>query len=101
MLLLLIYEYDSIGVNMISDNIQNVTQDKLRSFVERLERLEEEKKLLSENIKDVYGEAKATGFDVGALRKILSLRKKDEQKRMEEEHILEVYLRALGMLKDE
>lgn len=101
MLLLLIYEYDSIGVNMISDNIQNVTQDQLRSFVERLERLEEEKKLLSENIKDVYGEAKATGFDVGALRKILSLRKKDEQKRMEEEHILEVYLRALGMLKDE
>ncbi|CAL9915485.1 conserved hypothetical protein [Candidatus Liberibacter solanacearum] len=86
---------------MISDNIQNVTQDQLRSFIERLERLEEEKKLLSENIKDVYGEAKATGFDVGALRKILSLRKKDEQKRMEEEHILEVYLRALGMLKDE
>ncbi|MBL0848987.1 MAG: DUF2312 domain-containing protein [Candidatus Liberibacter ctenarytainae] len=86
---------------MISDNIQNVTQNQLRSFVERLERLEEEKKTLSETIKDVYTEAKSTGFDVKALRKIVSLRKKDEQQWMEEEQILEVYLRALGMVKDE
>ncbi|ACT57553.1 DUF2312 domain-containing protein [Candidatus Liberibacter asiaticus] len=83
------------------DNIQNVTQDQLRTFIERLERLEEEKKLLTENIKDIYGEAKATGFDVKAIKKILSLRKKDEKQWMEEEQILDVYLRALGMLKDE
>ncbi|PWL04380.1 DUF2312 domain-containing protein, partial [Candidatus Liberibacter asiaticus] len=72
-----------------------------RTFIERLERLEEEKKLLTENIKDIYGEAKATGFDVKAIKKILSLRKKDEKQWMEEEQILDVYLRALGMLKDE
>lgn len=86
---------------MIDDVIQNNTQEQLRSFIERLERLEEEKKVVSENIKDVYSEAKATGFDVKALKKIVSLRKKDEQEWMEEEQILEVYLRALGMIKED
>ncbi|MBY7649685.1 MAG: DUF2312 domain-containing protein [Candidatus Liberibacter europaeus] len=83
------------------DIIQNDTQDQLRAFVDRLERLEEEKKIVSENIKDVYAEAKANGFDIKAIKKIVLLRKKDEQEWMEEEQILEVYLRALGMLKDE
>ncbi|MEG8098871.1 DUF2312 domain-containing protein [Candidatus Liberibacter brunswickensis] len=86
---------------MIGSIQNNVTQDQLRNLVERLEHLEEEKKNISENIKDIYNEAKSTGFDVKAIRKILSLRKKDEKEWMEEEQVLDVYLRALGMLKDD
>jgi uncharacterized protein (UPF0335 family) len=63
----------------------------------RVERLEEEKKALSDDIKDVYGEAKANGFDVKVMRKIVSIRKQDRDKRMEEETILDLYLAALGM----
>jgi uncharacterized protein (UPF0335 family) len=69
----------------------------LRAFVERIERLEEEKKALAGDIKDVYGEAKANGFDVRILRKILSIRKQDRDKRVEEETVLGLYLAALGM----
>ena len=69
----------------------------LRAFVERIERLEEEKKALADDIKDVYGEAKANGFDVKIMRKIVSIRKQDREKRMEEETILDLYLAALGM----
>ena len=69
----------------------------LKSFIERIERLEEEKKALTDDIKDVYGEAKANGFDVKIMRKIVSLRKQDRDKRMEEETILDLYLAALGM----
>ncbi|TCT42831.1 DUF2312 domain-containing protein [Martelella mediterranea] len=78
---------------------QGVARDQLRSFIERVERLEEEKKTIADDIKDVYGEAKATGFDTKALRKIVALRKKDEQERMEEEAILDTYMIALGMLR--
>jgi uncharacterized protein (UPF0335 family) len=69
----------------------------LRSFVERIERLEEEKRALADDIKDVYGEAKANGFDVKIMRKIVSIRKQDRDQRMEEETILDLYLAALGM----
>ena len=69
----------------------------LRAFVERIERLEEEKKALSGDIKDVYGEAKANGFDVKIMRKIVSIRKQDRDSRIEEETILDLYLAALGM----
>ncbi|HLW90312.1 MAG TPA: DUF2312 domain-containing protein [Roseiarcus sp.] len=69
----------------------------LRSFLERVERLEEEKKALSDDIKDVYAEAKGNGFDVKILRKIVSIRKQDNEKRREEEEILDLYLTALGM----
>jgi len=69
----------------------------LRAFIERIERLEEEKKALAGDIKDVYGEAKATGFDVKIMRKIVSLRKQDRDSRIEEETILDLYLAALGM----
>ena len=69
----------------------------LRAFIERIERLEEEKKALSDDIKDVYAEAKGNGFDVKIMRKIVSLRKQDRDKRMEEETILDLYLAALGM----
>ncbi len=69
----------------------------LRAFIERIERLEEEKKALSDDIKDVYGEAKANGFDVKIMRKIVSIRKQDRDKRVEEETVLDLYLAALGM----
>jgi uncharacterized protein (UPF0335 family) len=69
----------------------------LRAFVERIERLEEEKKALSGDIKDVYAEAKANGFDVRIMRRIVSIRKQDRDSRIEEETILDLYLAALGM----
>ena len=72
-------------------------KDHLKAFVERIERLEEEKKALTDDIKDVYGEAKANGFDVKIMRKIVSLRKQDRDQRVEEETILDLYLAALGM----
>ena len=70
----------------------------LKSFVERIERLEEEKKTISDDIKDVYAEAKANGFDVRILRQVISLRKKDADERSEQETLLDLYLAALGML---
>jgi uncharacterized protein (UPF0335 family) len=70
----------------------------LRAFIERIERLEEEKKTISDDIKDVYAEAKATGYDAKAMRKIVSMRRQDHQKRKEEEEILDLYLSALGMI---
>ena len=73
-------------------------KDHLKAFVERIERLEEEKKALADDIRDVYGEAKATGFDVKALRSIIKMRKEDTDERKEHEAILETYLLALGML---
>jgi len=69
----------------------------LRAFIERIERLEEEKKALSDDIRDVYAEAKGNGFDVKIIRKIVSIRKQDRDKRREEEEILDLYLAALGM----
>ncbi|WP_185983406.1 DUF2312 domain-containing protein [Aureimonas mangrovi] len=74
-----------------------VAQDHLRSFVERIERLEEEKKTIADDIKDVYAEAKGTGFDTKVLRKVISLRKQDQNERAEQDAILELYLQALGM----
>ncbi|MBL0374609.1 DUF2312 domain-containing protein [Rhizobium sp. KVB221] len=76
-----------------------VARDQLRSFIERIERLEEEKKTIADDIKDVYGEAKGTGFDTKILKKVISIRKQDKDERMEQEAILETYLLALGMLE--
>jgi uncharacterized protein (UPF0335 family) len=73
-------------------------KDHLKAFVERIERLEEEKKALADDIRDVYAEAKGTGFDVKALRAIVKLRKQDADERREQEAILETYMHALGML---
>lgn len=73
-------------------------KDQLKAFVERVERLEEEKKTISDDIRDVYAEAKGNGFDVKALRAIVSLRKTDANERAEAETILETYMQALGML---
>ena len=69
----------------------------LRAFVERIERLEEEKKALADDIKDVYAEAKANGYDTKTLRKVISLRKQDNAERQEQEALLDLYLHALGM----
>lgn len=76
-----------------------VARDQLRAFIERIERLEEEKKTIADDIKDVYGEAKGCGFDTKILKQVISLRKKDEQERLEEEAILDTYLAALGMIE--
>ena len=75
-------------------------KDHLKAFVERIERLEEEKKPIADDIRDVYAEAKGTGFDVKALRTIVRLRKQDVDERREQETILETYMHALGMLID-
>ena len=74
-----------------------VNGGQLRAFVERIERLEEEKKALADDIKDVYAEAKGNGFDAKVIRKVVSIRKQDRDKRLEEETILDLYLAALGM----
>lgn len=72
--------------------------DQLKSIIERIERLEEEKKALGDDIKDVYGEAKANGFDTKILRQVVALRKQDADERHEQDTILDLYLAALGML---
>ena len=73
-------------------------KEQLKAFVERIERLEEEKKAISDDIRDVYAEAKGSGYDVKALRAVIRLRKQDAQERDEQQTILETYMNALGML---
>ncbi|HWP27194.1 MAG TPA: DUF2312 domain-containing protein [Xanthobacteraceae bacterium] len=73
-----------------------IAKDQLKAFVERIERLEEEKKAISDDIRDVYAEAKANGFDVKALRTIVRLRKLDLAEWQEQQAIVETYLHALG-----
>ena len=73
----------------------------LKSIVERIERLEEEKKIIAADIKEVYAEAKSNGFDTKILRKVISLRKKEATEREEEQSMLDVYMAALGMLPGE
>ena len=74
-----------------------VESGQLRAFVERIERLEEERRTTADDIKDVYAEAKGSGFDVKIMRKVVSLRRQDLNKRREEEEILDIYMSALGM----
>lgn len=76
----------------------SVAGDQLRTIVERIERLEEEKKAIADDIKEIYGEAKANGFDTKTLRKVVSLRKVEAHERQEQEAILDLYLQALGMI---
>ena len=78
----------------------SVARDQLRTIVERIERLEEEKKAIADDIKDVYAEAKANGFDAKTLRKVVSLRKIEVAERQEQEAMLDLYLSALGMLPE-
>lgn len=93
---------DATGVERAAepgDNAQwgNIAADRLRSIVERIERLEEERKALSSDIKDIYAEAKSAGFDVKVLRQLISIRKKEPAEVEELETLLDVYRRALGM----
>lgn len=78
-------------------DIQGVSGDRLKSFIERIERLEEEKAALMEDIREVYGEAKSVGFDAKIMRKVVSLRRMDTDKRREEEEILDLYKVAVGL----
>src|SRR5690606_20094623 len=84
--------------DITSETAQTVAAGQLRAFIERIERLEEEKKTISDDIKEVYAEMKGNGFDVKAVRTIVRLRKKDQAERQEEEAILELYKAALGMV---
>lgn len=74
-----------------------VARDQLRSFIERVERLEEEKSAIAEDIREVYAEAKGSGFDTKVMRQVIKLRKMDSYERQETETILDLYKKALGM----
>lgn len=90
------------GIGHNSDDVtetsQTVAAGQLRAFIERIERLAEEKKTISDDIKEVFAEAKGTGFDGKAMRRIIALRKKDQAERQEELAILQLYADALGMI---
>lgn len=88
----------TIGHN--SEPATKFAKDQLKSIIERIERLEEEKKTISDDIRDVYAEAKGNGYNVTALRTIVRMRKQDANERAEQETILETYMMALGMLAD-
>ncbi len=77
-----------------------VARDQLRTIVERVERLEEEKKALADDIREVYAEAKANGFDTKTLRAVVRLRKQEAAERQEQEALLDLYMHALGMIPD-
>lgn len=81
----------------MSTNFGGVSGDQLRSFIERIERLETEKQDIAEATRDVYGEAKANGFDTKVMRKLIKIRKQDTADRNEEAEILNIYANALGM----
>ena len=78
-------------------DVGGIAAERLRSFIERVERHEEEKANIANDIKEVYAEAKATGFDTKIMRQVLKLRKMDKDDVEEQEHLLELYKRALGM----
>lgn len=81
----------------ISETSQTVAAGQLRAFIERIERLHEERKTISDDIADVFSEAKSTGFDVKAMKTILAMRRQDLGERQEEEAIVDLYKAALGM----
>lgn len=80
-----------------NETIGGIVGESLHQFVDRIERLEGEKKALSEDIKQVYAEVKSTGFDVKIVRKIVSLRRLEEHDRIEQDELLDLYKRAMGM----
>ena len=76
---------------------ESVAQDQIRAFVERIERMEEEKRAIADDFKEIYAEAKGNGFDTKVLRQVVKIRKQDHSERMEQEALLELYMAALGM----
>jgi uncharacterized protein (UPF0335 family) len=89
---------DAPDAQALSDAAAGFAKEQLKSFIERIERLEEEKKTIADDIKDVFAEAKGTGFDTTALREILRIRRQDADQRAEHEAIVDLYMQALGML---
>lgn len=85
------------GQGAMDSSSNTVAAGQLHAFIERVERLEEEKKAVTDDIKEVYGEMKGVGFDVKAVRRLVALRKKDEAQRQEEDAMLHLYMEALGM----
>lgn len=81
-------------------NDAHTTNGQLKAFVERIERLEEEKATIAEDIKEVYAEAKSSGFDTKILRQVIRLRAQDSAERQEQEALLDMYLNALGMVPE-
>lgn len=77
-----------------------MTNSQLKSIVERIEKLEDERSVLAEDIKEVYAEAKGNGFDVKILRKVVAMRRQDAEKRREEQAVIAIYMQELGMLAD-
>ena len=90
---------NGVGRNFMVEQ-QDVTRKHLRAFIERIERLEEEKAALSSDIREVYSEAKSVGFDAKVIRTVIRLRKQDDTERREHEALLATYLHALGMAPD-
>lgn len=89
--------HTSDGESRPNEAAKTVAAGELRSFIERIERLQEEKQAIADDIKDVFADAKGTGFDTKAMRSLIRLRKKDQAEREEEESILDLYKAALGM----
>ncbi|WP_414632564.1 DUF2312 domain-containing protein [Brevundimonas naejangsanensis] len=87
---------DDASFDASPDVLNATAQGRLRSIIERLERLEEDKQAILTDMKEVFAEAKGEGYDVKVLRKVLSVRKQDKAKRQEEEAIMDLYLSALG-----
>ena len=81
-------------------NTSAVAKDRLKTFIERVERLEEEKKAIADDIKEIFAEAKGEGFDTKVIKMILNIRKQDSNERAEQEAILDLYQHALGMTTD-
>jgi len=89
-----------MGMRGIMADFGGIAGEQLKSLIERIERLEEEKRALGEDIKEVYAEAKGTGFEPKVMRQILKIRKMDKDEHDEQESLLDIYKRALGMLPD-
>lgn len=83
--------------DITTETSETVAAGQLRAFIERVERLEEEKKSIGEDIKEVYAEMRGTGFNIKAVRELIALRKKDSAEREEEQAMLDLYKEALGM----
>lgn len=88
---------DMTGHNSNDPAVGGIAADRLRSIIERVERLEEERKALSGDIKDIFTEAKSSGFDVKVIRQIIRIRKQEPSEVEEQETLLDIYRRALGM----
>ena len=82
----------------VTDSSQTIAAGQLRAFIERIERLEEERKTIAEDIREIYAEAKGTGFQTSTIRQLVKIRKQDQEEREEAQALLDLYMSALGML---